>query len=197
VANFLDEQGVAAPHLAGNSLGGWVALELADIHPVASLALLSPAGLWRKGSPLYDRVSLRAIRWFAKHAGAPLSHVVGSRLGRRLVLQQTHGRPARISPDYARTALRDMGTCAAFEATMRASEVRRYERLPIDAPVTVAFGSRDFILLPWQSRHIERLPPGTHVGSLPRCGHVPMADDPPAVVALVAAATARALTERP
>jgi pimeloyl-ACP methyl ester carboxylesterase len=80
---------------------------------------------------------------------------------------------------------------------MRASEVRRYERLPIDAPVTVAFGSRDFILLPWQSRHIERLPPGTHVGSLPRCGHVPMADDPPAVVALVAAATARALTERP
>ena len=47
VAGLLDELGITAPHVAGNSLGGWVALELAAIHPVASLAFLSPAGLWR------------------------------------------------------------------------------------------------------------------------------------------------------
>lgn len=39
VAELLDELGVTAPHLAGNSLGGWVALELAGIRPVASLTL--------------------------------------------------------------------------------------------------------------------------------------------------------------
>jgi pimeloyl-ACP methyl ester carboxylesterase len=68
VAGFLDDLGITAPHVAGNSFGGWVALELAGIHPVASLALLSPAGLWRDKTPLYDMVSLRATRWFAKRA---------------------------------------------------------------------------------------------------------------------------------
>jgi pimeloyl-ACP methyl ester carboxylesterase len=59
VAELLDELGVAAPHLAGNSLGGWVALELAGIRPVASLTLVAPAGLWRGNTPRYCRVSLR------------------------------------------------------------------------------------------------------------------------------------------
>jgi pimeloyl-ACP methyl ester carboxylesterase len=52
-------------------------------------------------------------------------------------------------------------------------------------PVTVAFGSRDLLLLPWQSRHVELLPPGTRVRALPGCGHVPMSDDPAAVAALI------------
>src|SRR5215472_2323034 len=68
VAGLLDELGITAPHVAGNSLGGWVAVELAAIRPVASLTLLSPAGLWRKGAPWYDRASLRASRWLASHA---------------------------------------------------------------------------------------------------------------------------------
>src|SRR5256885_16135486 len=51
VAGLLDDLGIATPHVAGNSLGGWVALELAGIRPVASLTLLSPAGLWRGGAP--------------------------------------------------------------------------------------------------------------------------------------------------
>ena len=51
VAALLDKLGLDTPHVAGNSLGGWVALELAAVRPVASLTLLSPAGLWRGGEP--------------------------------------------------------------------------------------------------------------------------------------------------
>ena len=40
VAGLLAELGVTTPHLAGNSLGGWVALELAAIRPAASVTLL-------------------------------------------------------------------------------------------------------------------------------------------------------------
>src|SRR4051812_5057883 len=43
VAQLLDELGLDTPHVAGNSLGGWVALELAAVRPVASLTLLAPA----------------------------------------------------------------------------------------------------------------------------------------------------------
>jgi pimeloyl-ACP methyl ester carboxylesterase len=192
VAGLLDDLGVAVPHVAGNSLGGWVALELAGIRPVASLALLSPAGLWRGRTPLYNRVSLRATRWFAKHATGPLSGLMKYRLGRILALRQTHGRPSRISPEYARMAIRAMGTCTGFDAALKATKRRCYLAGPrIDAPVTVAFGSRDLLLLPRQSRHLDELPPGTHVGTLPGCGHVPMADNPGAVTALIAESTCR------
>jgi pimeloyl-ACP methyl ester carboxylesterase len=195
VAGLLDDLGIAAPHVAGNSLGGWVALELGGIRPLASLTLLSPAGLWRGNMPLYDQASLRASRWLARHAAGLLSRLVNYRLGRALVLGQTHGRPFRITPGYARMAIRALGTCPGFGATMRAT-VRPYRSgPPIGAPVTVAFGSRDLLLLRHQSRHLGELPPGTRCVTLPRCGHVPMADDPAAVTALITAGSAHGLPD--
>lgn len=186
VAGLLDGLGVTAPHLAGNSLGGWVALELAAIRPAASLTLLSPAGLWRGGTPLYNRASLRASRWLSRHAAGPLSRLVGYRLGRALVLGQTHGRPARLTPEYARAAIHSLGTSPGFDAALKATGTRRIQATaPLGAPVTVAFGSRDLLLLPHQSRHLDQLPPATHVRTLPGCGHVPIADNPGAVIALI------------
>jgi pimeloyl-ACP methyl ester carboxylesterase len=193
VAGLFDDLGITAPHVAGNSLGGWVALELAGIRPVASLALLSPAGLWRGNMPLYDRASLRASRWLSQHAAGPLSRLVNYRLGRALVLGQTHGRPFHITPGYARTAIRALGTCPGFGATLKATTRGYLSGPPIGAPVTMAFGSRDLLLLRHQSRHLGELPPDTHLGSLPHCGHIPMADNPAAVTALITAASAHGL----
>jgi pimeloyl-ACP methyl ester carboxylesterase len=193
VAALLTELGVTKPHLAGNSLGGWVALELAALRPVASLTLLSPAGLWKRDTPRYCRVSLRASRWLARHAAGPLSRLVRFRLGRVLVLGQTHGRPARLTPAYARTAIQAMGTCPGFEATLAATARRRFlATTPVSAPLTVAFGSRDVLLLPRQSWHLDQLPAGTKAETLPGCGHVPMADDPAAVAELITRTTEQA-----
>ena len=192
VAELIDELGITAPHVAGNSLGGWVALELAAIRTVASVALLSPAGFWRRGTPLYCRASLRASRWLARHASRPLSRMVNHRLGRILVLGQTHAKPADLSGDYARAAIRDLGTCPGFEATLKATAARRYLARPVTAPVTIAFGSHDVLLLPRQSRHLDQLPTGFYIGELPGCGHVPMSDNPAAVIALVTASAERA-----
>jgi hypothetical protein len=128
---------------------------------------------------MYTRVSLRTTRWLAKHAAGPLSRLMRYRLGRILVLGQSHGRPSRVSPDHARTAIRDMGTGPGFDRTMKATERRRYvSGSPIDGPVTVAFGSRDFVLLPRQSRHLDELPPGTRVETVAGGGHVPMPTTP-------------------
>jgi pimeloyl-ACP methyl ester carboxylesterase len=170
-----------------------VALELAASRPVASLTLLSPAGLWRGDTPWYCRASLRATRWLTRRAAGPLSRLVNYRLGRALAFGQTHGRPGQLTAGYARAAIRAMGTCPGFDAALRATARRRYlASAPISAPVTVAFGSRDLLLLRHQSRHLDQLPPGTQVESLPGCGHVPMADDPGAVAALIIASAARA-----
>jgi pimeloyl-ACP methyl ester carboxylesterase len=186
VAGLLDELGIPAPHVMGNSLGGWVALELAGLRKVAALTLLSPAGLWRGGTPLYNRISLQASRWLARHATATLSSLVNYRLGRVLVLGQTHGRPSHMHPDAAREAIRAMALSRGFDATLRATLPRHYRaRGPVDCPVTVAFGDRDRLLLRYQSRCLDELPEGTQVVGLPGCGHVPMGDDPTAVAALI------------
>jgi len=176
VADLLDALGVSAPHVVGNSLGGWVALELASRRPVASLTLLSPAGLWRQNTPLYDRISLRASRWLARHTGPLLSRLVASRLGRAIVLGQTHGHPMRLSPEYARAAVTELGRCPGFEAALAGTAKRHFVANtpfgtaptgiapfgtgPITAPVTVAFGSRD-LLLRRGSRRLGQLPPQT------------------------------------
>ena len=118
-------------------------------------------------------------------------------LGRVLVLGQTHGRPMRLTAEYARAAILALGTCPGFDATLQATLRRRFlAAAPISAPVTVAFGSRDLLLLRHQSRHLDQLPPGTAVETLPGCGHVPMADHPGAVAALITRSAARALASR-
>jgi pimeloyl-ACP methyl ester carboxylesterase len=191
VVDLVDALGVGAAHLVGNSLGGWVALELAALRPAASVTLLSPAGMWRGRTPLYCRVSLRASRWITEHAPRLLSRLVGTRAGRELVLRQTYGRPSQVTPAEARAAFHDVGTAPGFEAVLRATAPTRYRATrPISAPVTVAFGAHDRLLLRGQSRHLDELPPDVHVGRLPG-GHVPAAVDAPAVLALIRASTAR------
>jgi pimeloyl-ACP methyl ester carboxylesterase len=188
----LDEQGLAVPHVVGNSLGGWVAMELAALRPLASVTLLSPAGMWPGNTPLYCRVSLRATRWFSVHAGGLVSRALATRIGRVAVLGQTHARPGRMSPEQANTALHDMASAPGFDAAFAATLHRHYAAGdPFSAPVTVAFGDRDRLLLRRSWRRLDELPPDRHVASLPGCGHIPMADDPAAVTALVLAATGR------
>jgi pimeloyl-ACP methyl ester carboxylesterase len=120
---------------------------------------------------------------------------VNYRLGRALVLGQTHGHPTRLTPGYARSAIAAMGTCPGFDATLAATATRRcLATTPIDVPVTVAFGSRDVLLPRRLARHLDQLPPAAQEETLPGCGHVPMADDPAAVAALISRTAVRAGT---
>jgi pimeloyl-ACP methyl ester carboxylesterase len=192
VGEVLDELGIVSPHVAGNSLGGWVALELAHLRPVASITLLSPAGLWSRSTPLYNRISLRASRWLVVHARELLLRIVDHPLGRVLVLGQTHGRPSRMTPGQARAVISAMNAAAGFDATLRATAAVHYvARSRIDSPITVAFGSRDHLLLRRRSRDLAQLPQQTRVCALPGCGHVPMSDDPLAVLDVITTSTVR------
>jgi len=77
-----------------------------------------------------------------------------------------------------------MGTCSGFHATFDATLSRRYTAGPVHAPVTVAFGGRDrLIRKPCAASTSCRL--GTRSMPLAGCGHLPMADDPVAVAAVI------------
>jgi pimeloyl-ACP methyl ester carboxylesterase len=194
VAELLHELGIDRPDVVGNSLGGWIALELAAISPVASLTLLAPAGLWRRGTPLYCRISLRITRWACRHAAGGLSRLVAHPVGRILVLGQTHGRPTRVTPERARAEIAALGTAPGYDAALAATRHRHYRAGPaLGAPATVAIGSRDLVLPTRRSRRLDQLPPGTRSAALPGCGHLSMSDDPAAVTALITASVSRGL----
>ena len=54
--HYLDQHGLGRPHLAGNSVGGYIAIELARRGRAASVCALSPAGFWSAGDGLQTEV---------------------------------------------------------------------------------------------------------------------------------------------
>jgi pimeloyl-ACP methyl ester carboxylesterase len=181
--------GVERPHVVGNSLGGAIALELAARGQVRSATALSPAGFFRG----LDRVVALGVLLALKItsylplplvAAAMRSAAVRRALGRSLF---EHGDRLTAEAFVADTvALRDG---RGFFPVLR--EGTRYAfGSPVQVPTTVAWGTRDKILLYGQAGlAAERLPDAEHV-ALPGCGHVPMIDDP-ALVTRVIELTAR------
>jgi len=192
VERFCGAAGLERPHVAGNSMGGAIALELARRGTVASATALSPAGFWSEPERAWSTAILRVSRLAARRAGGPLRCAVGSAAGRVAALGLFYGRPAALDPAVAREDLRMLGAAPAFEATLAALGRHRFaDGDQLDGvPVTIGWGTRDRLLLhPTQPRRARAaLPRARHV-VLERCGHLPMHDDPDQVAALLRVAS--------
>ena len=200
VERALDGFGLERPHLAGNSLGGWIAAELAARRRAASVTAISPAGLWLRREFLYSYAILRGSfalgPLFAPRADA-LSR---SGAGRALVFGLYCARPDRIEPEAAAYQARAFAQAPSFLANL--DWIRREHAMPrglekIDCPFTVAWGTRDLLLLPRQAYRWERLVRGARLVWLPGLGHAPMADDPALVARTILEGAARRSPARP
>jgi pimeloyl-ACP methyl ester carboxylesterase len=174
VAATLDRLGLQSVDMAGNSMGGWTALELAKLGRARSVVALDPAGLWPKRSPL----SARATLWLLHHAPPPPPALLRSRLGRRVLLRRIYGRPERVPPEEALEAAAVMRSTRGFGEHLRETAHGRFTGgQRIEIPVTIAYGERER-LVPKRARRGEELPAHTRWVMLPGCGHVPTWDDP-------------------
>ncbi len=177
VAEAMDEAGFATAHLAGNSLGGWVALELARRGRARSCVLLSPAGLGHERERDWGEGVLLAMRWLARNAPAP-EPILRSTVGRTLFAGPTLGRPWRADPDELIEQSRMFAEAPAFDATLAQLDDHVAGLDEVHCPVLVLWGRRDVILLPRQGRRFERLLEDCELRYLPGLGHVPMSDAP-------------------
>lgn len=186
VVEFLEEMGWQRPHAAGNSLGGWLVLELAKQGQARSATALSPAGFQRGPEAIYQRASLRTSVQIARLLAPRAHRIVQSVTGRRLLLSQMVAHPERVSPADAADSIRALAEAPWFDETFPAINSETFaDGEEITVPVTVAWGQRDRLLLPRQSARVSRLIPRAKVMTLLGCGHVPTYDDPEQVAAVL------------
>lgn len=183
---LLDELGLQRPHLAGSSLGGLIALELAVGGRAASVTALSPAGFWTTDRELRYAVAMSEIMEVAGRLIRPFGPALArTTAGRALIYAAVVAKPSRVSPEQARG---DMSAFLDASGTVReilAAAVPFTGTVPLDVPVTIAWGIRDHLLPPRQAARAKALLPQARVIPLPGCGHVPMTDDPDLVATVL------------
>jgi pimeloyl-ACP methyl ester carboxylesterase len=188
VAEWWSELGIVQPHVAGNSLGGGIALELARMGEVASATALSPIGFWSPAEARYGRAMLHVSHFAATRLGAQMRRLVRSAVGRQATIGLMYGRPARRDGREAVEDLVQLARAPGWEATLprtRDYVFARGEELRV--PVTIGWGTRDRLLIPRQAERARVLLPRARHVPLPGCGHIPMSDDPEGVAALLLA----------
>lgn len=188
VAAWLDDQGLARPHVAGSSTGGAVALELAAAGAAASAVALAPIGFWSARERAFAQRSLRGTRALSRAMRPLIPVLTGHPATRTLLLSQYYARPWRLSALEVVEGVDALLGAAAFDDVDRAfTGYLAPAQAADEVPVTVAWGQEDRLLLPRQlERARRRLPRARHV-LIPGAGHMMMSDEPGAVAAVVAA----------
>lgn len=178
VERHLDTHGLARPHLAGNSLGGWVAIELARRGRAVSVCAISPAGFWWD-----DRSHRRVLRQIRiGHAqsrlGRPLAPMaLRFAAVRRIGLARAARHGDRLSAARLVTLMDDENNCPFIEDYSPDEQAAALDPLP--CPITLAWAEYDR-LVPAETygRTARQRLPGARWVLLPDVGHVAMIDNP-------------------
>ncbi len=181
VAEHLAAIGVERPHVAGNSLGGWVALELGLIGGARSVSGIAPAGLWPE--PLVPKAAiahrlartlLPAARWS-----------VATRPGRSMLLSGAVAHPRRVPAGAARQLVEAYALAPDFVRVNDAMRAGRFEGLErIRCPVTLVWPDHDRLI-----RRPVWVPDRVRNVVLSDAGHMPMWDAPEALAEILIGAS--------
>jgi pimeloyl-ACP methyl ester carboxylesterase len=189
VEKSLDRAGVSQAHLVGNSLGGWVAIELARRGRAHSLVLFSPAGASRTQRDLRMLAKALTIGVGPLARAAKHADVIASRKALRAALLFTQvAHPGRVSPDEVAASLRAVGGAAVVPALLDALSRDQVRELATGQPFPVRLvWPRLDRVLPYRrfgAPMAARLP-DAELLRVPGVGHVPMSDAPATVAGLI------------
>ena len=181
LADAVEALGLDRPLVAGNSLGGGIALELGRRGWAGSVCALSPIGFAVARERDYAHVTLRAIRAMARAIDGVAETAYGGPIRRTLLGSLIFARPARIPAAAGAHMNHATARCPGWDATLPA--VTSWRPAMPACPTTIAWAQHDRLLLAGRQapRAWRWLPEARHV-TLHGCGHVPMWDDPEQVV---------------
>jgi pimeloyl-ACP methyl ester carboxylesterase len=174
--DFLSALGLHGVHLVGQSIGGWIACEMAirNTSRLASLALIAPAGLRVAGAETFDIF-----------LASPEANVRASFHDQRFADERLNAPPP--SPDEVEIQLRNRFASARIAWQPRLYDPHLAKWLHrVDVPTLVVWGAQDAILPAAMQAEFVRLIPGAQSVTIPNCGHIPAVEQPDALVDAIA-----------
>lgn len=164
-AGLLDTLGLEDVTVIGNSIGGWIAAELAlrHSHRVGRLVLVDAVGIEVEQHPIVDFFALTPAQ-IAEHSyHDPARAAIPD--------------PATLPPAAREIALGNRAALAVYGGTM--SDPTLLARLAgIDVPTTVVWGESDRFADPDYGRAYAAAIPGARFVLLEGTGHVPQIETP-------------------
>ncbi|WP_182376763.1 alpha/beta hydrolase [Nocardioides sp. WS12] len=176
----LDDLGWDRPHLAGNSLGGWMAVELARRGRASSVCALSPAGFWATGTSgqIHGTKVLRREARITGLTRPVLPALFRSGAVRRFGMRNIAVHGNRLTAEQALAAADDLLGCTVIADILGTpEEIAPMDPLP--CPITLAWSEHDAVLpVAVNGQVAQKRLPEARFTVLPGVGHVPMIDNP-------------------
>lgn len=192
---LLDEHDHEKVHIAGNSLGGWLAFELAARGRALSVVALSPALGWETDQPpaATRRVFTRA-RTMAPYLPRIAEFLSRRPRLRKLAFRELVSHPEKMSPREAYDLIIGSTECTMYEPFLDHIEGGSYRpSWPDDlgVPTRIAWSEKDRCLpLESCSGWYRKAFPDADWVVLPGLGHLPQHDDPELVAKTILEVTA-------
>lgn len=160
--DFLKEQGLENVHLAGQSLGGWIALEMAvrSTHRIRSLTLVGAAGIRIKGKPIADIFMMDP-----------------EEMTRSLFVDQSFADRilnANLTEEQQDIQIRNRVTTArlGWQPRLFNPSLRKWMHR-VDVPTHIIWGDQDKIVDPAYGPEFQSLITGSELTVIKDAGHLP------------------------
>jgi pimeloyl-ACP methyl ester carboxylesterase len=169
--------------MVGNSMGGYVAAEVAIQFPerIDQLILVSAAGITSANIAQRPILTMGRVATAMVAYGAARHRQIASRpKSRHLALALVARYPSRLKADLAYEGFFKGAGKPGFDDALRASlEYDFRDRLPeIRQPTLIAWGEKDSIIPVSDAHEFERLIPDSRKLVMRDTGHIPMAERP-------------------
>jgi pimeloyl-ACP methyl ester carboxylesterase len=183
VEQALDDAGFETAKIVGNSLGGYLALELAARGRASAVVALAPAGGWADGDQSFTETLdyFVGLRPLLENAAPFADAIVSTPAGRRQSTLYVTTNYEHIPADLIAHQIRGAAACEAALPMIAYAREAGYplDLAAIECPVRFVWGTADK-LLPWPSaaaRYREALGHADWV-ELDGIGHCPQLDVP-------------------
>jgi pimeloyl-ACP methyl ester carboxylesterase len=183
VCETMTSLGIEKFHLCGNSLGGWVVLEIAAKHSgrVLSVTGLAPAGLWL--APYTARYPGTALLRTVAKTTRPLSpFALRFEWARKLGFASVSPLWQNLSYEICLDATIAMQAATGYFPAWDGMLKKRFDSpIPHSIPVTIVFGDSDNTLPAASCQERSVVPAHSKWFVIENCGHAPMWDHPTTV----------------
>ncbi|MFE3191244.1 alpha/beta fold hydrolase [Nocardia sp. NPDC059240] len=188
LVDFLAAEGIENPHLAGNSMGGGIVLDLAARGLARSVTAFSPIAFWDTAGRVWCQQSLGRAKQLTRVLHPAVPALLGNTVGRSTFLGLVFGKPWALDAQVAVDTVEGLLAAPGFDAALASfTDFRLPDRTAVDGiPVTIAWGNRDILLTyATQARRARAVLPGARHVTLHGSGHTPFYDDPAGCARLI------------